>query len=453
MLDFFFRVFKTPTKITSVETVTLEARYEVFHSVLRRIEHIKTFGQEPQTIETLRVPKCLLENDNASIFTVLNSLRSNPYSIFPKKVDHWTSIENLKNILTMQSFLANKLLTRYNIPFEKNVLDFEDLKNLDGNVICFSPGRFLDTNAVFSFGTNNLRHDRILIRLNSNSFQKVGKYNVFFKIVDLCGPGFFKNIHISSDFTIELFRRSTGCQFAVGVKFHFNHFCEEVYFDKKECIFYGEIEDINSFCLLLLFNSLEKCKNKTLVDAIYNYFQKLTYEEMASIIIGFSKGITKVSEFNVRGFLKIQPNMIHSIHFANKGYTYHFPENGDTSEIDNFLFREYSLPIRICNYLTYNLLRNILWSNSYTDEKVTSDESAISNHENVSVLHGEKFWQSDTSGDMCYRFNPTYLCIQTSLELSPASTQPLPPSEKSTTQLDLLEQNRNARIVITSRPA
>lgn len=85
-----------------------EKNHEYFHSILRKIEHNKTFNVPPQTTKNF----FLSFPHNTKIYDVLIKLKS--YSIFPKEIDHWTSHKNFFSIVHSQALLARKCMERSN---------------------------------------------------------------------------------------------------------------------------------------------------------------------------------------------------------------------------------------------------------------------------------------------------------------------------------------------------
>lgn len=169
------------------------------------------------------------------------------------------------------------------------------------------------------------------MRFNTNKLVKTGKYNTFFKIVDLCGPKFKKNISVSPDFTITISRGllNEGPMDKLGIfkrkidiEFNFKGQKEAVRFEKNECIFYGNLEEINFFCITLLLKVLAKIKNKEFLKNIYFYLESVSKDNIEQLIIAFAKNITLLSEFNIRGILQLTPHMIDNIHDVTNNVTY-----------------------------------------------------------------------------------------------------------------------------------
>lgn len=318
----------------------LEKKHVYLHSLLRRIEHFRTFGQAPQTSFNISLPAQLRAvPENRKILGVLGELFKNPHSFFPTVIDHWTSLENLKSILSENALMGNYALKKAKIDFESNVLCEGDEANLDGNVICFAPGKFIDPYVFYDKNSPlpTVRKDRVLFRMNVDQFFKKGKFNSFFKITDLYGPYFTKELVISPSFTITVSRNMnntfgynlSGKVFPISVSFNFKGQRETVSFSVNESLFYGDLSEINCWCLLLLFRALDKCKTPSLVYSIYEYINDLDRATIESLIIEFAKSMTPISEYNIRGILEFTPRIISEIHFDSEGKTYDFNDYSD----------------------------------------------------------------------------------------------------------------------------
>lgn len=389
-----------------IETVSiLEKEYVYLHSLLREREHFRAFKSAPQTIHNIP-PLTQLHAfpENARILSVLSELRKDPHSFFPRVIDHWTSFENLKSILSENALMGNYALKRARINFEGNVLCKDDEDNLDGNVICFSPGNFVDPFVFYdkNFALPSVRNDRVLIRLNIERFEKKGRFNSFFKITDLYGPYFTKEIAVSPGFNITISRNMNntcgynlfGEDYPISVNFDFLGQKETISFTINESLFYGNISEINYFCLLLLFKALEKCKKQDLVKSIYGYINELDKVAIENLLIQFAKSITPISEYNIRGILEFVPKIIHEIHLASECKTYCFSEYND---------QEYILALEKIVSLQS---RKELSSRS---EKIIPKRSEF-NENSICEIYGERLLYN---GQKC---NPRYMFSRTELK-------------------------------------
>lgn len=382
----------------------LEKKHVYLHSLLRRIEHIRTFGQSPQTSFNISLPTQLRAvPENRKILSVLGELFKNPHSFFPTVVDHWTSLENVKSILSENALMGNYALKKAKIDFESNVLCEGDKDNLDGNVICFAPGRFIDPYVFYDKNSPlpTVRKDRVLFRLNVHRFSKKGKLNSFFKITDLYGPYFTKELVVSPGFTITVSRNMnntfgynpSGKVFPISVSFNFKGQRETVSFSVNESLFYGDISEINCWCLLLLFKALDKCKTPSLVKSIYEYISDLDRAMIEYLIIEFAKSLTPISEYNIRGILEFTPGIINEIHFDSEGKTYDFNEYTD---------QEYSLALK---KIIQPSLRAEL---SSRHEKIIPERRDF-DKESTCEIYGEKLLYNRKRCEPRYTFSRTEL--------------------------------------------
>lgn len=213
------------------------------------------------------------------------------------KLFHYTPLINVPSIVDKNGFYGNASLRESNVLFIENVLAECDKKNLDGNVICFTPAN-VDRKAFM--GKNN--RCRITLDINKSNF-KSEKFNQFFKLSDF-GVGHHTRILINEDLAFEI---ETGRDDPkkLQVKILFKGYEENVSFTKNEMIFYGEIHSINRFCLSQLFVVMEKINDHAIKDALFQYLSEISDEELKKIFIIFSQGITLYAEYNFNGFLPL----------------------------------------------------------------------------------------------------------------------------------------------------
>ncbi len=272
---------------------------------------------EPQHNTNVKLPYTLLREENTKIRTVFLKLcgdENGPYVISPV-IDHWTTAQNLKKIINSGAFYGNAFLKQHRVVFNENCLAASDLLNLDGNVICFCPGGFVDSKALEG-------EDRIRLRVDLRKAKLKGKFNTFFKITDLCFNCYSVNVQLTKELS-AYFCGGTGSCFSVKLKFKETEI--KINFSKNELIFYGNLVTINRFCLLMFFIALEKAKKQGFENSvldIYNYLNTKDEKELRKLLICFAQNMTMYAEFNFNCMLSLTPNLIYDIHSAKENTTY-----------------------------------------------------------------------------------------------------------------------------------
>jgi len=280
----------------------------------------------PQTSTNFFRPGELANPINKKISETILSIcgdEKGPY-VIPMVIDHWTTFKNFKNILARGAFLGNAFLKREKIDFTANCLAPGDIVNLDGNVICFSPGGFVDPKAVAG-------DDRIRVRVDLSKAKNIGKFNIFFKVTDLCMQNYEVKVQLTDRLVVS-FERFAFPNSPLAIFFELDGKKLGVGFKKNQLLFYGDIDGINRYCLLLPFIALEgalKRENQhdsQLAADIYTYLRALTGDELRKILICMSQNMTLYSEFNFNGILKLTPHLIYDIHDVTSNKTYDLSE-------------------------------------------------------------------------------------------------------------------------------
>ena len=326
----------------------------------RKQEHLKAFNKKPQ--------KCakLTGISNELINQMIEAMANDPKGPFviPMIIDHWTTVDNFKSILKENAFLGNQSLTRNNIAFQRNALNPCDVRNGDGDVICFASGGFVDYNAVQGL-------DRIRVRIDVSKLKNV-KYNTFFKAVDLCVGCFSTEIQVTKDLKVKINHlHESKLQFDFILEEEKKTYTTSSELVKDELIFYGNILEINRIALLLPFIALEKGMNKVAIKAIYKYLNTLGKPILRKLMIGLSQNATMYSEFNVFSKLSLTPHLIYDIHFVREKETY---------SLHNLSEEEY-----------VSTLSNIINAKQDVTTKTAKVEEAIeivSNQRIVTLLYG-----------------------------------------------------------------
>lgn len=305
---------------------------------VRQKKHLNAFKKQPQTASNLFIPSELQKY--AKLVDAINTISNNengPFIIGPI-IHHFTTIENFKNIIKQNAMLGNQSLKEAKIEFSANcisdqILLSNDKRNLDGNVICFCPGGFVDFLAITSSDNCNLREGLIRLSIDARKIALDGKFNMFFKAIDLClSSGRDGRSKTPPDIIIKLTHKLSvhvnnkdarlNIEFCFGLDHKF-----EASFDESDLIFYGNLQEINQFSLILPFIALSKCVDKDFKDAVYHELEILPKKSLISILIYLAQNITSYSEFNINGRLPMQgAHLITSIHDANLQESYNLSE-------------------------------------------------------------------------------------------------------------------------------
>lgn len=302
----------------------------------------------PRTVYNTPIPNILAQPSNKRILKTILSIcadKKGPY-VIPTVIDHWTTSANFSTVIQSGAFLGNAFLKKKLIEFTPNALGGPDLENLDSNVICFCPGGFVDPLAVKN-------KDGIRLRINLKNVNLTGRYNAFFKITDLCFPKYSITVKLTDSLSVTL-----GCDrghfygpSTVGLTFNFNGKEICIAFGGKELVYYGGLEGINRFCLLLPFMALENllhgkgCRNpseqdKELASLICRHLLSLGDDELRKVLICLAQNITMCSESNFYCKLPLSSKLIYDIHDITNGKTYSL--DGCTSEQYDSILKELS---------------------------------------------------------------------------------------------------------------
>lgn len=270
--------------------------------------HFAVFKQPPVwNISSNKVPEIFHKN--------LKNLAKRR-AVVSSSISHWTDLENFKSIINTNAFLGNEELKKRNIKFEKNAFGINDEKYGDAAIICFCPG-FVDIEALIKLTIKTIRQDLIRLTINLNEAKIYGSFNQFFKLYDLMAPAFDYKVQINTNFSVRFVKKNRKdnltCYFSLDEQ------SLEIPFAKEEVIFYGNLEEINFFCLTRLFYLLDKAKNMGCTEQVQNfinYFSVLSEEEFVKLIVIFSQSLTIYSEYNFNKELKLTENLIEEIYFS-----------------------------------------------------------------------------------------------------------------------------------------
>jgi hypothetical protein len=305
-------------------------------SIKRKLEHSKRFGI-PQNFSTLRIPSLLLSKKYERIYHMILEIAGDskgPHVVSPL-LDHWTKLSNFKNISACNALYGHASLKKHGIPFIPNALHDFDKKNLDENIICFSPGGFVDPIALMQDGKPHA--DLIRLRVDLTKIKSAGAFNTFFKAVDLGMSHFIVNLNLTKNLKIIIEKNllsTTNIPERSTYSFTFklkNYSPLEIFLEDNDLIYYGDLAGINRFCLLLPFIALNLYREHELVRSIYDELNRLNATLLKKILITMAQNVTIFSEYNFNGILYLTPQSIYDIHVVNTHMTYKF---SDLSEKD-----------------------------------------------------------------------------------------------------------------------
>jgi|GEM_PF-5571773 len=274
--------------------------------------HKTIFGNFPQTKQIF--PKVFLHNiPNDEIRSLILSLAEHQ-SIINNKVTHWTILNNLKSILKTGYIFSNQKLKEKGIDFKKNALVKADIKNGDDTVVCCCPA-LVDADALVNREKIKPRKGLVRLTLNLDYIDLQGKFNQFFKLYDLCAPGYQYNVKINEDLIVSFNKKNNGkliCSLTFkGKKVDFP-------ISSSNALFYGNLKEINLYCLVMLFNMLATADDEQFKIDFNLYLEKLTTDELKKVLILFAQGLTLYSEYNFHPFLRITKGLIAEIYLADK---------------------------------------------------------------------------------------------------------------------------------------
>ncbi|HLB43119.1 MAG TPA: hypothetical protein VJN02_09810, partial [Gammaproteobacteria bacterium] len=309
--NFFYKIHtmdqSQPDNDTPLQAIiTLQRTYRIG---LRKELHQTIFGCTPSEVKKL--PKT-----NSRIKAIIFDIARH-HLIVSEKIYHWTTWDNLKSIIQHNAFLGNHLLKNYGISFEPNALGNADIKNGDGNVICFCPYLVEPTILVSPYELNcdrKIRKNLIRLTIDLTKIDCFGKYNQFFKLFDFCAPN-FKYTLIISDHLSFSFKKNPCPESHVIVSINFKQNFFHYTIDKKNAISYGNLFSFNVFCLNKFFDIINK--DFPFKNELNDYLDKLTDAELRKVLISFGQGLTIFSEYNFNASLTLTDHLITEIYCAN----------------------------------------------------------------------------------------------------------------------------------------
>lgn len=224
-------------------------------------------------------------------------------------VKHITATQHIANIIDECIYGRENLRTMFK-EFRPSALCPCDVRDGDGNVICFGPDK-IDPNCIkyrsiaLEFDLNKL--------LKSNGLNK--NPNMFVKQLDF---GFALNLEQKINLKTELITINhtplDGSVESGYKRLYLHHNGEHYYSDlpKYSLISYNT-NDIQKIWALNFFRFLDKLKFRKEIDCIYDLISKLTDQELIEFLTDLGKKMSCTSEFNFYGAYKIDLNAITSI--------------------------------------------------------------------------------------------------------------------------------------------
>ncbi|MBV8801474.1 MAG: hypothetical protein JO097_14425 [Acidobacteriaceae bacterium] len=325
-------------------------------SIKRKLDHERRFG--PTQNYSLKIPSLLLNEKYKHIYRMILEISGDPKGphIIPYIIDHWTKLKNFQSICKHNAFYGHASLKKHHITFIPNALGSFDKKNLDENVICFSPGGFVDPIALMNNKMGLPHSDLLRLRLDLSKLKTLGKFNTFFKAVDL-GMGFFKvELNLTEKLTVSIEKKLWGNPItnnASTSEYNFIFKLKGAYplettLEDNELIYYGDLAGINRFCLLLPFIALQTSNDKIQVERIYTELNNLNSKTLKKTLITLAQNATLFSEYNFNGVLHLTPQSIYDIHLVSYNTTYEF-QNLSKEAYDKALqyFRSDQIPKNI----------------------------------------------------------------------------------------------------------
>ncbi|MFI4937150.1 MAG: hypothetical protein ACHQJ6_01395 [Candidatus Berkiellales bacterium] len=305
----------------------------------RREEHLRFFKLEPNTCGTVS------NIQNERIKKIIHTLSEKGMFVFPRVVDHWTTLGNFRSILQHGAFYGAQTLQRKSIAYTNSALEGVDVRNGDGNVICFSPGGFVDVSAIRGFNFSNVqvgsikfdaaeKLDRVRIRVDATKIPNFGNYNTFFKMVDMAVvPPFHLKVKLTEELTVSI---THGRKFRGTLGYAHKHLYLKFILkneEKEHCaivdisslndlIYYGTLQEADTAAMFFPFYFLEKSQNKEAAEKINDYLNTLDDDQLRKLIISLAQNMTLYSEFNVYGKLPLNERLIYDIHSVKTGLTY-----------------------------------------------------------------------------------------------------------------------------------
>lgn len=311
---------------------------------IRKKIHVNYFHHTPRvTVPMPVLPESYQANLGPRFYALVKELSRQKAVICEKKLNHFTTMANLRSIIERQYLYGNATLRRQNIQFEPNALDSKEETDLD--TICFAPARVDNVALKNSDNEAVLKSDLCAIVCDITKLN-YPQYNQFFKLADMFCGAFTYEAKINNELTVKSSNERGSLWFILLLEDREYTFP----INQERLFFYGDIEDINLFCLTRLVDyvldddlfsrpSADKTsrpaplsqKSKT---HILNYLQSLSDDELRKVLIIAAQTLTYFSEYNVHSYLSLQDIRINEIRLYDKKIKY------DLSNLDEKQYQQ-----------------------------------------------------------------------------------------------------------------
>lgn len=340
---------------------------------------------------TVKMIKEILGIDN-----LIHKLAEENSIVYPE-VWHVTTKPNLSSTCRESAFFGADSMQRRSIKYSKNVLGYLDVHNGDGDVICLGPylidsGAFCESTFYDGeFCKKEAMHSKILIKIDLTKVCSKGIYNQFFKIQDF---GLSRPHHVLeiTDWLAIVF----GSKFEQTITLD-NGF-SETFDSSKQPIIYGNLYEINKFCLTSLFRLIETSNNRDFIERFYNKIKLCSFSEIAKIVKLYGQHLILYSEVNFNQRLTITPGLITEIQDLKNNACYslrNLDPNTYMEKIHDIAIGNYTnLPLEQ-NPSTYRFIipRRSLLNTDYSN--VSPEEFTCSKYVNF-IDNGQKFHTTHT---------------------------------------------------------
>jgi len=306
-------------------------------SMKREEDHNRIFSHKPITVRnTPFFHKDPAGSDESSSIIPSTKIRNIAYELISESAIvsstqfHWTSEDNLRDILNSGAIYSNRFLKKINKSFEVNGLNPEDVRNGDDAVICLTPFAvdlglfFKNCEKTSAYRNKRVRLTLDLTKIDAN-FQR-GQYNQFMKVYDFCSNFYKYECQINNDMTFSISRvRGTESLRLVfnlkGIKY------TSPLTKKAESIFYGNLYANNRHCLLKIFELAaisegEDIEGTPFIEAFIPYLESLSNDEAKKVLVSIGQTLTYCAEYNFIDELRLTPHLISDIYFVDTGINY-----------------------------------------------------------------------------------------------------------------------------------
>ncbi len=297
--------------------------------MIRKNIHETFFGKPPRVSMSIpKLPEPYQNNLGKRFSAIVKELSQQQAVICGNKINHFTTLHNLKNIIRGHYMYGNDTLKRRGIVFNSNALDTTELTDLD--TICFAPAR-VDNIALSALSNNDvaLKEDlcAIVCDLTHLSYPR---YNQFFKLNDMHCGHYRYQVEVNNELTIQTTNiRNCGNNFWFIFALQGKEYVFPISYEQS--FFYGDLTSINLFCLTRL---IDYVLNDDIFDKlklsdqdknhVLGYLQSLSDDELRKVLIITAQALTYFSEYNVHSYLDLNDIRINEIRLYDDKCKYDF---------------------------------------------------------------------------------------------------------------------------------